>query len=1022
LGSSPTDGTATTAYDGLGRPFLVTEQDNSTVQTLYDQTCNTNTNTLGTTVIDEAGHQRTSCTDGLGRLVEVDEPAVSATSTPSQGTVTVYAGGTLSCTSNGYGGWIPTSGSLSITVNGVEETTGYGGSCNGSIQTIQPTPDGIASALASLVSGSAAGVTAEANGTVIQITSNSEGSNTNYTLSVSPTSGPVSLGASGATLTGGTGASTANPYVTLYSYDALGNLLCVEQHGGVTGGTGCSSSPGPSDATNVWRIRRFTYDSLSRLTSSENPETFSYAGKISYTYDANSNLVSKTALSPNQPTTGSSFYSVTTSYAYDALNRLTGKTYADNDPSNANLTSPVAYGYDAVAPTGCPTATPPTLTETPPASYPVGRRTSMCDGSGATSWQYDQMGRVLTERRIIGAASAYIYYTYNKDGSLATLQTPPQKTITYTVAGAGRAVSAVDSGDSINFVTGATYAPPGELQTLTYGGAINGALAYNNRLQPEQMFYGTNTAPAPSGMTTACPSTVGNVMNKTYNFSFGSGDNGNVQSITNCVTTSRSQSFTYDALNRIETGQSSGTQWGEMYTIDAWGNLTNRGGISGKTNYEPLNAAPATPLNQLTGYGYDAAGNMTSNASTTYIYDDENRLVWTSQYLYVYDADGNRVEKCEATSVNTTCPTSGTTGTIYWRGTGGEPLDESYLGGSVVEDYIFFNGARIARRDVSTDAVHYYFSDQVGSHSVVSNAAGTLEQDIDYYPYGGVEEDYATAPVAQHYKFNGKERDTESMLDNFGARYDTSNLGRFMTPDWEAKPTAVPYAHYGNPQSLNLYSYVENNPTTLGDPDGHIPWSLGGGVTDCSTGVLTQCSQETQKAAADAAKQKAAQNAAGQNAAAQPAKKQTSGGLVYTLRDMPDGGVGNVLMQLLGKVFDSLGITFVTASNGDTLSDSSPVPIPLPKDLLWIDQIVNGHGWTDHGQEDFGSKEDYKQAILDTVQNAAGKAVQHPDKFRTLFWNDKDGFAVWRDKRHPDQGTAYFPDNPDVFKKKWGLE
>ena len=42
-----------------------------------------------------------------------------------------------------------------------------------------------------------------------------------------------------------------------------------------------------------------------------------------------------------------------------------------------------------------------------------------------------------------------------------------------------------------------------------------------------------------------------------------------------------------------------------------------------------------------------------------------------------------------------------------------------------------------------------------------------------------------------------------------------------MTPDWAVKPIAVPYAHYGNPQSLNLYSYVQNNPTTTGDPDGH---------------------------------------------------------------------------------------------------------------------------------------------------------------------------------------------------------
>ena len=67
----------------------------------------------------------------------------------------------------------------------------------------------------------------------------------------------------------------------------------------------------------------------------------------------------------------------------------------------------------------------------------------------------------------------------------------------------------------------------------------------------------------------------------------------------------------------------------------------------------------------------------------------------------------------------------------------------------------------------------------------------------------------------------GKERDSESGLDMFGARYYGSSLGRFMTPDWAAKPTNVPYAQFGNPQSLNLYSYVNNNPTTTRDPDGH---------------------------------------------------------------------------------------------------------------------------------------------------------------------------------------------------------
>lgn len=74
--------------------------------------------------------------------------------------------------------------------------------------------------------------------------------------------------------------------------------------------------------------------------------------------------------------------------------------------------------------------------------------------------------------------------------------------------------------------------------------------------------------------------------------------------------------------------------------------------------------------------------------------------------------------------------------------------------------------------------------------------------------------------------FTGKERDwsnslSPTNLDNFGARYYSSATARFMTPDWAAKPAAVPYANYGNPQSPNLYAYVENNPTTTADLDGH---------------------------------------------------------------------------------------------------------------------------------------------------------------------------------------------------------
>jgi RHS repeat-associated protein len=76
----------------------------------------------------------------------------------------------------------------------------------------------------------------------------------------------------------------------------------------------------------------------------------------------------------------------------------------------------------------------------------------------------------------------------------------------------------------------------------------------------------------------------------------------------------------------------------------------------------------------------------------------------------------------------------------------------------------------------------------------------------------------ARAMVTMSYAggFSSKERDAETGLDFFGARYDSSAQGRFMSPD---SHTGVP----GNPQSWNKYSYTFNNPLKLVDPDGHFP-------------------------------------------------------------------------------------------------------------------------------------------------------------------------------------------------------
>src|ERR1700687_1328833 len=155
---------------------------------------------------------------------------------------------------------------------------------------------------------------------------------------------------------------------------------------------------------------------------------------------------------------------------------------------------------------------------------------------------------------------------------------------------------------------------------------------------------------------------------------------------------------------------------------------------------------------------------------------------------------------------------------LYWTGSGSDPLVETDLAGNVVSTYIFFGGRRVARRDVSGTSfnVYYYFSDHLGTHSLITDANGTMPPKVesDYYPYGG--EIQVFGSDTNHYKFTGKERDSESGLDNFGARFDTSSLGRFMSPD----PKMVSGLRLVDPQQWNGYAYARNSTTVFVDPDG----------------------------------------------------------------------------------------------------------------------------------------------------------------------------------------------------------
>lgn len=132
------------------------------------------------------------------------------------------------------------------------------------------------------------------------------------------------------------------------------------------------------------------------------------------------------------------------------------------------------------------------------------------------------------------------------------------------------------------------------------------------------------------------------------------------------------------------------------------------------------------------------------------------------------------------------------------------------------------------------DNVNYYLADHLGTTQMELSKAGWPVWQGWFTPFGQEIQNGGEQTVVgqvtpdgtnNRFKFTGKERDTESGLDYFGARYYASTMGRFLSPDWAAKATPVPYAKLDNPQSLNLYAYVLNNPLSHTDPDGHIDCS-----------------------------------------------------------------------------------------------------------------------------------------------------------------------------------------------------
>jgi RHS repeat-associated protein len=195
----------------------------------------------------------------------------------------------------------------------------------------------------------------------------------------------------------------------------------------------------------------------------------------------------------------------------------------------------------------------------------------------------------------------------------------------------------------------------------------------------------------------------------------------------------------------------------------------------------------------------------------------------TTMTGYLYDAEGTRTAK--GTITTWSCdPTVNGFQTIkdYVIGPGGEQVTEmgvdAKAGNNAValapqRNYVYADGVLIAAYD--PDGLHFYLNDPLGSRRVQTDYAGVIEQQCTSLPFGDRDS------CSDGHLFTGKERDAESGNDYFEARYYSSSMGRFMSPDWSVKVEPVPYSKLDDPQTLNLYAYVTNNPLTRRDLDGH---------------------------------------------------------------------------------------------------------------------------------------------------------------------------------------------------------
>jgi RHS repeat-associated protein len=596
-------------------------------------------------------------------------------------------------------------------------------------------------------------------------------------------------------------------YQTTYTYDALNDLHIVSQGS---------------------QTRTYNYDMLARLTTAYTPEVSVGATQCAttYGYDANGNVTSKVAPLANQGTSCTN--TVTTTYAYDALNRLTSKTYSDSTPA-------AHYSYDEGSVTigswssGTLLNTKGRLSHTTTGSAP----------SMATVYSYDAMGRPANFWQCspvnCGSSAWAMTYTYDLAGDITSWVHPGGFTLTNTVNAAQQVTSIKSSltgtGQPQYPAQSISYKPWGAVSQLVNGYAGSGVNAqetyiYNKRVEPWTIDVGTTANAAADyclvynyysswTLPSSCPATSAVAPS-------GTTDNGSVMAYWyndgSRPVSSHTATYSYDSLNRLSGAVakdfSNNTFWSQTYSYDRWGNMSCSGtGLCTSMSYSSSNN------NQLASVGgasvsYDAAGNLTQDLSAphTYQWDAEGRMrsidSGTTASI-TFNALGQRVYR--STPSNSVS---------YWYDPAGQ-----FLGGSGSGWWnaaIPFAGRLLAEYASGTPAPVYFDHPNIlGSEQQWTDSAGNPAGEVLFYPWGAKWGDTTNGNLYQLFaSLLWYDPETDGYQAAF--RYDIPRLGRWLTPD----PLG---GRITNPQSLNRYAYVVNNPTTLTDPlglDGCNVWNV----------------------------------------------------------------------------------------------------------------------------------------------------------------------------------------------------